>query len=65
MCENNTDKVEDRKDLKIRKDFEVGCTCKRSHCLKRYCKCFTEGKPCGEVCLCENCHNKFDGENVE
>ena len=54
MCENQFDKFLDEKDQlqKIRKDLEIGCTCKKSHCLKRYCKCFTEGKQCGESCLC-------------
>ncbi len=24
----------------------VNCSCKKSHCLKKYCSCFMHNKPC-------------------
>lgn len=41
-------------------DSGEGCHCKKSNCLKKYCKCFNESKPCGSLCACEGCHNKYD-----
>jgi hypothetical protein len=35
----------------------VGCTCKKSRCLKLYCECFSEGKTCDESCQCLDCLN--------
>ncbi|GAB4813857.1 hypothetical protein N2152v2_000903 [Parachlorella kessleri] len=37
-----------------------GCNCKKSHCMKKYCECFSAGVPCGEHCKCEGCHNTVD-----
>lgn len=28
------------------------CTCKKSHCQKKYCLCFDKGIKCGEFCVC-------------
>ena len=36
---------------------EIGCNCKNSFCLKRYCECFTRMKYCNSSCQCKNCFN--------
>jgi len=35
----------------------IGCTCKKSRCLKLYCDCFSQEKLCGPRCQCANCRN--------
>jgi hypothetical protein len=39
------------------------CTCKKSHCQKKYCLCFEKGIKCGEFCICLDCENKDDDED--
>ena len=34
-----------------------GCTCKKSGCLKKYCRCHLNGKTCDEQCKCTGCKN--------
>lgn len=36
----------------------VRCTCSKSHCLQRYCKCLRAGRRCSAECKCVNCHNR-------
>lgn len=36
----------------------VGCSCKASNCLKRYCQCFAAGCACDGSCRCTACCNK-------
>ena len=38
------------------------CNCKRSHCLKLYCECFTAGIHCSELCKCVDCKNNGKSE---
>ena len=40
------------------KQHRVGCKCKKSMCLKKYCECFQNGIKCGMSCKCINCGNK-------
>ena len=45
----------------------MGCNCKNSGCLKRYCECFSRMKYCDANCLCKNCLNniKYEKERSE
>lgn len=37
---------------------QIACNCIRSRCLKLYCSCFQNGKPCDpNVCTCVDCYN--------
>ena len=41
-----------------REDVSImGCTCKKSKCLKLYCVCFGASVMCGVSCRCLICHN--------
>lgn len=35
----------------------MGCTCKKTRCLKLYCQCFGAQLYCGSNCRCLNCYN--------
>lgn len=40
------------------------CNCKKSKCLKLYCECFRNGKYCIKDCLCIECRNLKEYENL-
>ena len=44
------------------KEHALGCRCKNSKCLKRYCECFAAAVLCGDKCTCIMCEN-HDGYN--
>ena len=46
------------------KKRKIGCTCKKTYCLKMYCECFSQGKLCGDDCACHNCKNIQGFEEV-
>ena len=33
------------------------CSCKKSHCVKKYCICYQNGKTCNANCKCYSCSN--------
>lgn len=33
------------------------CHCKRSNCIKKYCECYEDSRPCTPLCKCEGCQN--------
>ncbi|KRX07069.1 hypothetical protein PPERSA_05233 [Pseudocohnilembus persalinus] len=38
--------------------YKQGCTCKKSHCIKKYCECFNKQIKCTKNCSCRDCHNQ-------
>ena len=38
----------------------MGCNCKKSRCIRKYCECYNAGLVCGDNCKCENCANDGD-----
>ena len=44
--------------------FGLSCSCKATRCLKKYCRCYAAGQPCGTTCKCSSkeCANLAWGE---
>lgn len=38
-------------------NHSMGCRCKKSECLKKYCECFQAGVFCAGKCKCKSCAN--------
>ncbi len=39
-------------------EHKVGCKCRRSACLKKYCECFHAMVKCSDACRCIGCKNR-------
>ncbi len=42
----------------------VSCNCKTG-CTTRRCACLKNNEPCGDECGCADCHNPFNGLDIE
>jgi hypothetical protein len=38
----------------------MGCRCKKSKCIRKYCECYNAGLVCSDNCKCEDCGNCGD-----
>jgi len=43
--------------MRVRVEHKVGCKCRRSACLKKYCECFHAQVKCSDTCRCVGCKN--------
>ncbi len=48
-----------------KKGHTMGCHCKNSQCLKKYCECFNGGAFCGINCKCQSCQNFKGSKDLE
>lgn len=64
--QNNSNDVDGREGATSPSQIEIshrdevqhmGCTCKKTHCLKLYCQCFGVKLYCGGNCRCFSCQN--------
>jgi len=38
-------------------EHKLGCKCRKSSCLKKYCECYSANVKCSSACRCVNCYN--------
>ena len=46
------------------KKKKVFCTCSKSECKLKYCKCFKLGLKCSNLCKCVKCKNDKSNNNI-
>ncbi|XP_029909194.1 spexin prohormone 2 [Myripristis murdjan] len=49
----------------VKGGYNKGCKCKRSGCLKKYCKCYEANIMCTASCECVGCVNSHDSTKGE
>jgi hypothetical protein len=42
------------------KEHGLGCACKKSRCILKYCECFRTNLPCTDRCSCLQCENRSE-----
>ena len=67
ICKKMSIDLDDDTNTNMANKKLMGCNCKNSGCLKRYCECFSRMKYCDGNCQCKNCLNniKYEKERAE
>ena len=53
-----------RDDPNSSQGHNLGCRCKKSQCLKKYCECFEAGVTCSDNCKCIECQNYVGSQQL-